>query len=290
MNIDRFVVPPGKKLNIKKLDPDSTAGMKSEADGVARLKECQGQLADLQERLYAQDSWGVLLIFQAMDAAGKDSTIKMVMSGVNPQGCQVYAFKVPSSEDLDHDFMWRFMQRMPERGRLGVFNRSYYEEVLVVRVHPELLDKQKLPAIIRNDKDLFKRRFEDINNLEKYLLNNGIVTIKFFLNVSKETQLKRFLKRLDKPEKNWKFSEGDIKERAIWDDYQDAFEDMLEKTSTDHAPWYVIPADNKWYTRVAVAEVIVQRLEELELQFPEVSKERQAQLKELRKKLGVDEG
>ncbi len=289
MDIDRFVVKPGKKFSLKKCDPAATGGVKGEEEGLARLAERQKELSGLQERLYAQDSWGVLLLFQAMDAAGKDGTIKMVMSGVNPQGCQVYAFKAPSPEELDHDFMWRFMQRMPERGRIGIFNRSYYEEVLVVRVHPELLDKQKLPASIRDDKHLWERRFEDINHLERYLLNNGIVTLKFFLNVSKEEQLERFLKRLDKPAKNWKFSEGDVKERALWPDYQRAFEQMLSATSTEHAPWYVIPADKKWYTRMAVAEVIVQRLEELDLKFPEVSKERQAQLKELRHKLGGDE-
>lgn len=289
MDIDRFVVRPGKKFSLKKCDPGSTGGVKGEEEGLARLAERQKELSELQERLYAQDSWGVLLLFQAMDAAGKDGTIKMVMSGVNPQGCQVYAFKAPSPEELDHDFMWRFMQRMPERGRIGIFNRSYYEEVLVVRVHPELLEKQKLPPSIRDDKHLWERRFEDINHLERYLLNNGIVTIKFFLNVSQEEQLERFLKRLDKPAKNWKFSEGDVKERALWPDYQRAFEQMLSATSTEHAPWYVIPADKKWYTRMAVAEVIVKRLEELDLKFPEVSKERQAQLKELRRKLGGDE-
>lgn len=288
MNVDHLIVPWDKKYSLKQQDPSSTEGFKDEQDAAARLEKDKEKMGELQDKLYAHDRWGVLLIFQAMDAAGKDGTIKSVMSGVNPQGCQVYAFKAPSAEELDHDFMWKFMQRMPERGRIGIFNRSYYEEVLVVKVHPEFLEGQKLPKPCR--KDVFEHRYEDINAIEKYLVHNGILPIKFFLNVSYETQLKRFLKRLDKPAKNWKFSENDVKERARWDEYVDAQEQMLRKTSTKHAPWYVIPADNKWYTRVAVAEVIVKRLEELELNYPEVSDERKAQLKELRKKLGGDEG
>ncbi|HEY3447222.1 MAG TPA: polyphosphate kinase 2 family protein [Myxococcales bacterium] len=288
MNIDHLRVPWDKKFSLKAQDPNSTDGFKDEEEAAPRLEKSKEKMAELQDKLYAQDSWGVLLIFQAMDAAGKDGTIKSVMSGVNPQGCQVYAFKTPSAEELDHDYMWRFMQRMPERGRIGIFNRSYYEEVLVVKVHPEFLEKQKLPKSCH--KDLFKHRYEDINGIEKYLVHNGILPIKFFLHVSYEAQLKRFLKRLDKPSKNWKFSENDVKERARWDDYAEAQEEMLKRTSTKHAPWYVIPADNKWYTRVAVAEVIAKRLEELDLDYPEVSDERKAQLKELRQKLGGDQG
>jgi len=284
MNIDRFVVPPdSKKFSLDKWDPADTSGIRDEKEAAERLEKAQAKLAELQEKLYAQDSWGVLLIFQALDAAGKDGTIKAVMSGINPQGCEVFSFKTPSAEELDHDFMWRYLQRMPERGRIGIFNRSYYEEVLVVRVHQNFLDAQKLPPPCQ--KDVFKGRFEDINAIERYLVRNGVVPVKFFLNVSKEAQLKRFLKRLDKPNKNWKFSENDVKERALWDKYTEAFEDALKQTSTKEAPWYVIPADNKWYTRAAVAEVIVRRLEELDLDFPEVSDRRRAQLQELRKML-----
>lgn len=288
MNVDHLLVPWDKKFSLKAQDPGSTEGFESEEEGAARLEKDKDKLASLQDKLYAHDCWAVLLIFQAMDAAGKDGTIKWVMSGVNPQGCQVYAFKTPSAEELDHDFMWKFMQRMPERGRIGIFNRSYYEEVLVVKVHPEFLEKQKLPKACR--KDVWKHRYEDINAIEKYLVHNGVLPIKFFLNVSYEAQLKRFLKRLDKPEKNWKFSEADVQERARWDDYVKAQEEMLRQTSTKHAPWYVIPADNKWYTRVSVAEVIVKRLEELDLKYPEVSDERKAQLKALREKLGGTKG
>jgi PPK2 family polyphosphate:nucleotide phosphotransferase len=287
MNIDHLMVPDGKKISLASFAADDTSGIKDEAEATERLAKCHAKLADLQDRLYAHDSWGVLLIFQAMDAAGKDGTIKMVMSGVNPQGCEVYSFKVPSAEELDHDYMWRYMQRLPERGRIGIFNRSYYEEVLVVKVHPELLVKQKLPGSTLKG-DIFKRRYEDINALERYMVRNGIIPIKFFLNVSHETQLKRFLKRLDRPAKNWKFSDSDIKEREHWDEYMNAYEEMLRNTSTKHAPWYVIPADNKWYTRVAVAEIVVKRIEELDPQFPEVSDERKEQLKGLRERLGAN--
>ena len=283
MNIDHLLVRPGKKFRLDDYDPGDTRGLKDEEEASRRLVKCHEKLAELQERLWAQDSWGVLLVFQAMDAAGKDGTIKSVMSGVNPQGCEVFSFKAPSAEELDHDFMWRYLQRMPERGRIGIFNRSYYEEVLVVRVHSEILDGQRLPAPCR--KEVWKRRFEDINNIERYLGHNGIVVVKFFLNVSRQEQLERFLKRLDRPNKNWKFSDNDLKERALWDKYQEAFADMLPRTSTEHAPWHVIPADHKWYTRVAVAEVVVKRMEQLELHFPEVSDQRRAALQELREKL-----
>ena len=284
MNIQRFLVPSnGKKFSVEKLSADSTAGVRDEETGVSMLEKCRSDLAEMQDKLYAQDKWAVLVILQAMDAAGKDSTIKFVMSGVNPQGCQVASFKEPSHEELDHDFMWRYMKNMPERGRIGIFNRSYYEEVLVVRVHPQLLDKQSLPEACK--KDVWQRRFEDINAVERYLVNNGVVPIKIFLNVSKDAQLKRLLKRLDKPSKNWKFAESDVAERALWNDYMRAYESMLKKTSTQHAPWYIVPADNKWYTRVAVAEIITQRMAELDVKYPEVSKERQVALRKLRTKL-----
>jgi len=286
MKIDRFLIEPGKKVRIGKLRADDTDGLKDQAEGEELLAKNSARLSEMQERLYAQDIWGVLLIFQAMDAAGKDGTIKMVMSGVNPQGCEVYSFKAPSAEELDHDFMWRYLQRMPQRGRIGIFNRSYYEEVLVVRVHPEFLEAQKLPPAAK--KDVWSRRFEDINCIERYLVNNGILPIKFFLNVSKEEQLERFLKRIDKPNKNWKFSENDVRERALWDRYMEAFEKMLEHTSTEWAPWYAVPADHKWYTRAAVAEIIVQRLEALDLRFPEVSEARKRQLKKIRGALAKD--
>jgi len=284
MNIRQFLVPgSGKKFSVGKLDADSTAGVRDEKEGVAMLEKCRTDLAEMQDKLYAQDKWAVLVVLQAMDAAGKDSTIKFVMSGVNPQGCQVVSFKEPSREELDHDFMWRYMKNLPERGRIGIFNRSYYEEVLVVRVHPQLLDKQSLPDPCK--KDVWERRFADINAVERYLFHNGVVPIKIFLNVSKEAQLKRLLKRLDRPNKNWKFAESDIAERALWNDYMHAYESVLQNTSTKHAPWYVVPADNKWYTRVAVAEIITQRMAALDLRYPAVSKERQLALLKLRRKL-----
>jgi len=227
--------------------------------------------------LYAQDTWSLLLIFQAMDAAGKDGAIKHVMSGVNPQGCQVFSFKAPTSEDLDHDYMWRCMKCLPERGRIGIFNRSYYEETLVVRVHQEFLQKQKLPPELIT-KDIWKERFQDIRSIERYLSRNGVVVRKFFLNVSNKEQKKRFLERIEEPEKNWKFSANDAKEREYWDDYMEAYEDMICNTATKHAPWYVVPADNKWFTRVIVAGAVIEALDSLDLKYPEVSKEK---LKEL---------
>jgi len=227
--------------------------------------------------LYAQDSWSVLLIFQAMDAAGKDGAIKHVMSGVNPQGCQVFSFKAPTSEDLDHDYMWRCMKCLPERGRIGIFNRSYYEEGLVVRVHREFLEKQKLPPELVT-KDIWKERFQDIRAIERYLSRNGVLIRKFFLNVSNKEQKKRFLERIEEPEKNWKFSANDAKEREYWDDYMDAYEDMIRNTATKHAPWYVVPADNKWFTRVVVGAAIIDALDDLDLHYPKVS---DAKLKEL---------
>ena len=285
MKLDRFVVPPGGKgFSLKKQSTSDTKGVADKAEGKKLLSESIEKLAKIQDVLYAHDCYGVLLIFQAMDAAGKDSTIKHVMSGVNPQGCQVFSFKNPSAEELDHDFMWRTMKCMPERGRIGIFNRSYYEEVLVVRVHPSYLDAQKLPAACRHN-EIWKHRFEDINCIERYLARNGIIPIKFFLNVSPTAQLERFVKRVDDPTKNWKFSEADLRERKLWNKYMHAYDDMLRHTSTKHAPWYVIPADHKWYMRVVVSEIIVQRLRGLDLHYPKVSDEQRAKLKEIRKEL-----
>jgi len=278
---DRFRVRPDKKFRLEDHDPGFTGRFESKEDGKRHLEKGLEKLRDLQERLYAQDQWAVLLIFQAMDAAGKDSVIEHVMSGVNPQGCQVYSFKQPSSEELDHDFLWRTTRCLPERGRIGVFNRSYYEEVLVVRVHPQILAKQKLPATLVTDR-IWKERYEDIGAFERYLSRNGTVIRKFFLNVSKDEQRQRFLARLDQPEKNWKFAAADVQERQHWDDYMKAYEKMIEATSSEEAPWHVIPADHKWFTRLAVADVIVETLEGLDLHFPEVSEAQQQELQRAR--------
>jgi PPK2 family polyphosphate:nucleotide phosphotransferase len=269
----------GKKFRLKDVDPWDTGELTAEDKPEAKeaLEAGVEALAELQERLYAQDRWAVLLIFQAMDAAGKDGAIKHVMSGVNPQGCQVHSFKAPSSEELDHDYLWRCMKNLPERGRIGIFNRSYYEEVLVVRVHPELLAGQKLPKSLIT-KSIWEDRYEDIKNVERYLARNGILIRKFFLHVSKKEQKERFLERLDNPDKNWKFSMGDAQERAHWDDYQKAYEDMLRATASKHAPWYVVPADNKWFTRVVVAAAIIDALGSLDLEFPEVSDDKKKEL------------
>jgi PPK2 family polyphosphate:nucleotide phosphotransferase len=241
-------------------------------------------LAAMQDILYAQDKWSVLIIFQAMDAAGKDGAIKHVMSGVNPQGCQVTSFKAPSSEELDHDYLWRCQKNLPERGRIGIFNRSYYEEVLVVRVHENILMNQKLPPKLIT-KDIWEDRFQDIRNFEKYLNRNGTVVIKFFLNVSKDEQKKRFIERVDDPDKNWKFSTADAKERGFWDDYMHAYEELIKKTSTEKSPWYVIPADNKSYARIAIASAIITALDELNLEYPTVSEEKIAELQAVKKAL-----
>jgi len=241
-------------------------------------------MAELQDKLYAQDRWGVLLIFQAMDAAGKDGVIKHVMSGINPQGCQVYSFKTPSSEELDHDFMWRTSTRLPERGRIGIFNRSYYEEVLIVRVHPEVFESERVPPSLITQ-DIWKERFEDIKDFERYLARNGIVIRKFFLNLSKKEQKRRFLARLDEPEKNWKFSAADIRERGSWDDYMEAYEDMIVHTAAPNAPWYVVPSDNKWFTRVVVAAAVVETLESLGLAYPKVNSQKRKELNAARKLL-----
>jgi PPK2 family polyphosphate:nucleotide phosphotransferase len=274
-----FRVTKGGKFRLKDIDPGDTLGLKSEDKPRAKEALAMGveALAELQDKLYAQDKWALLLIFQAMDAAGKDGAIKHVMSGVNPQGCQVQSFKAPSTEDLDHDYLWRCMKVLPNRGHIGIFNRSYYEETLVVRIHPEYLAKQKLPPKLVT-KHIWKERFEDIRHFEQYLTHNGIVVRKFFLHLSKKEQKRRFLERIENPEKNWKFSAADLNERGFWDEYQKAYENMIQNTATKHAPWYVVPADNKWFTRVIVAAAVIETLASLDLEYPEVDKD---QLKEL---------
>ena len=273
-----LLVPPGTTISLRKdYDPDYKADYVTKEDAAERLQQGIERLVSQQDKLYAQDTYALLCVFQAMDAAGKDSTIKHVMSGLNPQGCDVRSFKAPSAEELDHDYLWRCGNRLPERGRIGIFNRSYYEEVLVVRVHPEFLEAQHLPPEAQG-RDIWKHRFESINNFEKHLVDNGIVILKFFLNVSKAEQKKRFLERIDRPEKNWKFSAADVKERAFWDQYMDAFEDVFNHTSTEWAPWYIVPADRKWFTRLAVAEIILSSLEKLNLQYPTLSERHQQEL------------
>jgi len=276
-----YRIDDGRKFRLSDFDPRDTGRLKSKNAAAGLLERGVQRLAELQERLYAQDQYSLLLIFQAMDAAGKDSTIKHVMSGVNPQGCQVYSFKAPSSQDLDHDFLWRTTCCLPERGRIGIFNRSYYEETLVVRVHPEFLRAQKLPSTLVT-KDIWRERFEDINAFERYLGHNGIVVCKFFLHVSREEQRKRFLERLEDPAKNWKFSEADLKERERWPDYMSAYEDMIRNTATKHAPWFVVPADHKWFTRLVVSEIINKTLKDLDLKFPELDEERRKELAKVR--------
>lgn len=270
MNHDHFIVPPGRKISLKDYDPDYTGEFENKEQAESKLREDVLRLASYQDVLYAQNTYSLLIIFQAMDASGKDSTIKHVMSGVDPQGCQVFSFKSPSAEELDHDYLWRSAKSLPERGRIGIFNRSYYEEVLVVRVHPEILASQQLPPEAKTG-DIWQRRFEEINHFERYLTRNGIVVLKFFLNVSKDKQRDRFLKRINTPEKNWKFSLNDVKERRHWDDYMAAYEDAFNHTSTEEAPWYIIPADNKWFMRTAVADVIITKLASLNLTYPTVS-------------------
>jgi PPK2 family polyphosphate:nucleotide phosphotransferase len=274
-----FRITDARRFRLRDIDPGYTLEFGSEDKPRAKEALAMGieALAELQDMLYAQDRWAVLLVFQAMDAAGKDGTIKHVLSGVNPQGCEVYSFKAPSDEELDHDYLWRSMKSLPERGRIGIFNRSYYEEVLVVRVHRELLAKQKLPREVVG-KDIWEKRFEDIRSFERYLTRNGIVIRKFFLHVSKKEQKKRFLERLENPEKNWKFSISDIQEREFWNDYMKAYEDVIRNTATKHAPWYVVPADNKWFTRAVVAAAIVDGLGSLGLAYPKVDSGRRRDL------------
>jgi len=264
-----YRIDDGKHFQLKDYDPADTGRWPSVERAKEQLQKDVARMEDLQGKLYAQDRWAVLLIFQAMDAAGKDGTIKHVMSGVNPEGCQVTSFKTPSDTELQHDFLWRTTEHLPERGHIGIFNRSYYEEVLVVRVHPDVLKSEKLPPS-RLTKDIWKERFEDIQCFERHMARNGTVIRKFFLHLSKKEQKKRFLARLEEPEKHWKFSDADIHERDYWDDYQDAYEDMIRKTASKHAPWYVVPADNKWFTHLVVSAAIVDTLEELDLAYPKV--------------------
>jgi PPK2 family polyphosphate:nucleotide phosphotransferase len=286
--IRKFVKPyrvdDGKKFRLKDHDAGDSSSIDSREKAEKLLAKGVGRLAELQEKLYAQDKWAVLLIFQAMDAAGKDGAIKHVMSGINPQGCQVYSFKAPTSEELDHDFLWRTAKSLPERGRIGIFNRSYYEEVLVVRVHPEILEKQKMPKKLIT-KRVWKERYEDIAAHERYLNRNGVVIRKFFLNVSKAEQKRRFLERLDKQEKNWKFSSADAKERGHWKEYMAAYEDLIRETATPHAPWIVVPADKKWFARLVVAAAVAEAMEELDLEFPTVTEAQKKELAAARKVL-----
>ncbi len=288
MKIDKlaktFRVESGKHFRLKDFDPADTGHWKSKDHATEALVEGIARTAELQDKLYAQDNWALLLIFQAMDAAGKDGAIKHVMSGVNPQGCQVYSFKAPSEVELQHDFLWRTTRDLPERGHIGIFNRSYYEEVLVVRVHPEILKSQRTPASLVGKK-IWEERFEDISCFERHMARSGTVIRKFFLNVSKKEQQKRFLERLEEPEKNWKFSASDVRERACWDAYQEAYEDMIRNTATEQAPWYVVPADNKWFTRLVISTVIVDTLESLDLEYPKVDAAKRKELEAAKKAL-----
>jgi PPK2 family polyphosphate:nucleotide phosphotransferase len=284
--IEPYVVESGEGFRLKDHDPADTHGLKSGDKPEAKRLTDEGVLllSEMQDKLYAQSNWGLLLIFQAMDAAGKDSTIKHVMSGVNPQGVEVFAFKEPSSEELAHDFLWRTNRCLPSRGKIGIFNRSYYEEVLVVRVHPEMLEKQRIPKEFRED-HFWKNRYEDINAFEKFLTRNGIAIRKFFLNVSRKEQKRRFLERLDNPEKNWKFSAADVKERKYWDEYQSAYEKMIRNTASKRAPWVVVPADNKWFSRLLVAATVVDALSDMNLEYPKLTPEQRAALQAARREL-----
>jgi PPK2 family polyphosphate:nucleotide phosphotransferase len=287
MSDPKTIVPPGKKIDLKDYDSGYTGQFENKESAQIKLAAGISQLAEYQNILYAQNKFAVLIIFQAMDAAGKDSTIKHVMSGVNPQGCQVFSFQAPSAEELDHDYLWRIHNCLPERGRIGIFNRSYYEETLIVRVHPELLNAQRLPHL--DLQHVWHQRFQEINDFERYLTNNGTVIIKFFLHVSKAEQKKRFLERIDAPEKQWKFSPDDLKERAYWDDYQAAYTDVFNNTSTAAAPWYIIPADRKWFTRLAVADIICSRLQKLNLAYPQITPAQKDQLLAAKKILEQEE-
>jgi PPK2 family polyphosphate:nucleotide phosphotransferase len=282
--IKQYRVEDGKKFHLDDFDPADTWKLKSKEHAQDWLEKGANRLCNLQSLLYAQNKWALLLIFQAMDAAGKDGTIKHVMSGVNPQGCQVFSFKVPSEEDLNHDFLWRSTKCLPERGRIGIFNRSYYEEVLVVRVHPKLLERQKLPDQLVT-KGIWSDRFDDIKAFERYLARNGVIVRKFFLHLSKKEQKRRLLSRLDEADKNWKFSMADLEERKRWKDYMAAYDEMIRHTASEHAPWYVVPADHKWFTRLVVEEVIVKTLESLQLSYPKVDEVKRKELAEVRKVL-----
>ncbi len=290
MNPKSFQVPIGKKIDLQKdYDPTSVPKDIDKEQAIELLRSKIGELTQLQDALYAHGSYGILLIFQAMDAAGKDSAIKNIMSGVNPQGCQVFSFKTPSDEELRHDYLWRYSKSLPERGRIGIFNRSYYEEVLIARIRPQILQNQHLPEelLLKGDR-IWQQRFEDINNFEQYLTRNGIVILKFFLNVSKEEQKQRFLKRIDTPEKNWKLSTSDVDERQQWANYQMAYEDMFNHTSTEAAPWHIIPADRKWYTRLVIADIITQRLASLDLSYPKMTQVQQDALEIARDRLSSE--
>jgi PPK2 family polyphosphate:nucleotide phosphotransferase len=291
-NLKKYVRPfrvvSGKGFQLKDFDPADTGGLQIDKLEAANLLQGGSEwLATEQDMLYAQDRWSLLLIFQAMDAAGKDGTIKHVMSGVNPQGCQVFSFKQPSAEDLDHDFLWRSVTRLPERGRIGIFNRSYYEEVLVVRVHKELLEPQKLPPELVTER-IWDERLADIARFEEYLSRQGVVVLKFFLNVSKEEQKKRFMSRLDRPDKHWKFSPSDVRERRYWHDYMHAYEAAIQATAAPHAPWFIVPADNKWFTRLVVAGAIVEAVDNLELHYPTVGDATKAELAAARTELEAE--
>jgi PPK2 family polyphosphate:nucleotide phosphotransferase len=290
---DRAILArPGKTLLVTDFETDYSAHIDKKSDGVDRLRENVKELIDIQGKLYADNRYAVLLIFQAMDAAGKDGTIKHVMSGLNPQGCEVYSFKTPSINELDHNFMWRTNRCMPQRGRFGIFNRSYYEEVLVVKVHPEYLLPQSLPNIQKIEDvtgQFWENRYQQINNQEQYLVENGTIVLKFFLNVSKKEQKERFLERIENPAKNWKFSSGDVKERKLWDKYMDAYGDMLTHTSTNHAPWYVIPADQKWFMRYAVSNIIINRLKSLDLNYPKLPDAEKSRLNDAKELLMNEE-
>jgi PPK2 family polyphosphate:nucleotide phosphotransferase len=284
-DLKHLLVEPGTRISLgKDFDPKYTGDFKEKEGALAELELNVERLASEQDVLYAADAYALLLVFQALDAAGKDGTIKHVMSGVNPQGCEVHSFKAPSQEELNHDYLWRAAQRLPQGGQIGIFNRSYYEEVLVVRVHPELLAQQHLPALDKSE-SIWGRRFKEINNFERYLVSNGIIVLKFFLNVSKSEQKSRFLKRIEEKEKNWKFSAGDIRERRYWDEYMKAYEEMFNETSTDWAPWFIIPADHKWFTRLCVSEIIVATLKSLGLKYPKVSERELAELEKAKEEL-----
>jgi PPK2 family polyphosphate:nucleotide phosphotransferase len=288
--VNEFSVPPGRQIDLRKdYDSGYTGNILSKQDAQDQLVTGIQLLSEQQDKLYAQNTWALLINLQAMDAAGKDSTIKHVMSGVNPQGVQVRSFKVPSAEELDHDYLWRNFRELPNRGNIGIFNRSYYEEVLVVRVHREFLDRQQLPPELKGD-TIWKQRYDEINNFEKYLTNNGIVVLKFFLNVSKETQRERFLERVDQPDKNWKFSATDLLERRCWDSYMDAYEEMFNHTSTSWAPWYIIPADHKWFTRLAVVSIINHTLDGLNLSYPEAGPEQKEALLKAKEEMEQESG
>jgi PPK2 family polyphosphate:nucleotide phosphotransferase len=277
-----FCVESGKHFRLKDCDPAATGHWRSKDNAAEALQQGIARTAELQDKLYAQNNWALLLIFQAMDAAGKDGIIKHVMSGVNPQGCQVFSFKAPSELELQHDFLWRTTRCLPERGHIGIFNRSYYEEVLVVRVHPEILKSQRTPPSLVG-KNVWEERYEDIRSFERHMARSGTVIRKFFLHVSKKEQKRRFLARLEEPQKNWKFSAADIRERAHWDDYQTAYEEMISNTATEHAPWYVVPADNKWFTRLVVSTVVVETLESLDLAYPKVDDAKRKELESAKK-------